>query len=251
MQSRLVDAIALESSPVAVILSDERPEAALRFKENGWGCAAASMLAVSRGRTAVFDRQTYGCPGGGTGLGFGNAYEKRSFAIDKLLSTGDEGEAKGQRTGSRMGEGERFFKTPRLVGQWLACVPMTEVPAEYVVMKPLEQITDADAPELVLFLVNADQLSALIVMTDFSRGTGEPAIAPFGGACQSIVYGYAEAKRDVPRGVIGFFDIAQRKRVSRETLSLTVPWKLFLQMEADVPGSFLELTDWRGLRERQ
>lgn len=251
MQSKLADAIALASSPVAIILSDDKPEGALQFKENGWGCVAASMLAVSKGKTAVFDRQTYGCPGGGTGLGFGNAYEKRSFAIDKLLSTGDAEEAKGYRSGSHMGEGERFLRTPELVRRWLGCMPMTEVPTEYVVMKPLGDIADADGPELVVFLVNADQLSALIVMTDFSRGSGDPAIAPFGGACQSIIYGYEEAKRDAPRGVVGFFDIAQRHRVSRETLSFTVPWPLFLQMEADVADSFLHLEDWRKLRARQ
>ena len=89
MQSKLVDAIALASSPIAVILTDEKPEAALQFKENGWGCVAATMLGVSKGKTAVLDRQTYGCPGGGVGLGFGNAYEQRCFAIDRLLSSGD------------------------------------------------------------------------------------------------------------------------------------------------------------------
>ncbi len=118
-------------------------------------------------------------------------------------------------------------------------------------MKPLEDVTEADDPTLVVFLVNPDQLSALIIMTDFSRAGGEPAIAPFGGACQSILYGYEEAKREVPRGVIGHFDISQRHRTSRETLSFTVPWRLFLQMEHDVEGSFLELEDWRKLRQRQ
>jgi uncharacterized protein (DUF169 family) len=251
MESRLVEAIALASPPVAVILTDEKPEAALQFKEGGWGCVAATMLAVSRGKTAVFDRQSYGCPGGGVGLGFGNAYEQRCFPIDKLLSSGDPETAKQYRRGNRMAEGERFLKTPELVRKWLSRLPMTEVPTEYVVMKPLKDITEADSPELVVFLVSPDQLSALIVMTDFSRGRAEPAIAPYGASCQSVLYGYAEAKRDVPRGVVGFFDIAQRHRVPRDTLSYTVPWPLFMQMEADVTDSFLELEDWRELRKRQ
>jgi hypothetical protein len=128
---------------------------------------------------------------------------------------------------------------------------MTEVSTEYVVMKPLGAVTETDTPELVIFLANPDQLAALIVMTDFSRGSGETAIAPFGGACMSILYGYAEAKRDVPRGVLGFFDIAQRHRVPSDILSYTVPWKLFVQMEADVEDSFLWVGDWQALRERQ
>ena len=53
-------------------------------------------------------------------------------------------------------------------------------------------------------------------MTDFSSGRGEPAIAPYGGSCQSVFYGYAKAQRDAPGGVVGFFDIAQRSRVPRD-----------------------------------
>jgi hypothetical protein len=34
-----------------------------------------NMLAsAAKGRTAVFDRETFGCTGGGVGLGFGNQY---------------------------------------------------------------------------------------------------------------------------------------------------------------------------------
>jgi uncharacterized protein (DUF169 family) len=249
MKSKLADALALKSSPIAVVLTDDKPEGALQFK-GAWGCVAASMVAVSNGKTAVFDRQSYGCPGGGFGLGFGNAYEQRRFPIEKLLSTGDPEAAKGFRAGSHMAEGERFFKTPELVRQQIGRMPMTDVPTEYVVMRPLEDVGEAERPELVVFLVNPDQLSALVFLTDFSRGSGEPAIAPFGGACQSIIFGYAEAKREVPRGVVGFFDIAQRSRVPRDTLSYTVPWRLFLQMESDVEASFLRLADWTELRGR-
>ena len=245
MESALAQAIALKSSPIAIILTDEKPEGAVQFKEGVRGCVGASIVSATGGKTAVFDRQTYGCPGGGVGLGFGNCYADRDFPIEKLLSSGDP-----QATRSPLSHGERFFRDPDTVSEWLTHVPMTDVPTEYVVMKPLAEVTE-EQPELVAFLVNGDQLSALVVMTGFARGGAEPPIAPFGGACQSILFGYAEAKRDVPRGVIGFFDIAQRKRVSRELLSYTVPWSLFLEMEASVPESFLELEVWKELRERQ
>jgi uncharacterized protein (DUF169 family) len=252
MNSKLVDALRLATSPVAVILTDTKPEGALQFKEGRWGCVGSTMLAVSRGRTAVFDRESFGCPGGGVGLGFGNQYEQCNFAIDALLSTGAAAIAEQMnRSSTRMGEGERFFKTPELVRTWLASMPITDVPTEYVAMKPFDQLTAEDDVSLLIFFVNADQLSALAVMTGYSRGTRESVIARFGGACQSILFGYAEAQRDEPRGIIGFFDIAQRSHVDKATLSFTVPWTLFLEMEANVAGSFLEMEDWRKLRERQ
>jgi hypothetical protein len=43
----------------------------------------------------------------------------------------------------------------------------------------------------------------------------------------------------------------EAEREIRELLSFTAPWALFLEMESDVEGSFLELGDWRELRARQ
>jgi uncharacterized protein (DUF169 family) len=251
MNSRLARELRLASSPVAVILADHKPAHATQFREYAWGCVAASMVAVSKGRMAAFDRRTFGCPGGGTGLGFGNQYEQTGFDIVSLLSTGSPESALRLRRRSRMNEGERFFKTPDHVRRWLEAMPFTEVPTEYVVLKPLEQIADDEVPTLVVFLVNPDQLSALVVLADYPRGTGDSVVVRFGGACQSILFGYAEAQCNPPRGVIGFFDIAQRIRVDRELLSFTVPYSMFLEMEANVEGSFLEMGDWRELQARQ
>jgi hypothetical protein len=61
----------------------------------------------------------------------------------------------------------------------------------------------------------------------------------------------AEAEKDNPRGIIGFFDISQRKQVDRETLTFTVTYKMFQEMEANITGSFLEMPAWRKLQERQ
>ncbi|MBD3337872.1 MAG: hypothetical protein GF353_02110, partial [Candidatus Lokiarchaeota archaeon] len=130
-------------------------------------------------------------------------------------------------------------------------LPITDVPTKYVVFKPWEQLTEQDNPELIVFFANADQLSALAVMADFNRGTNQSVTAPFGGACQSILFGYAEAKKENPRGVIGFFDISQRPIVDREILTFTVPFKMFREMDANVEGSFLETHAWQKLQERQ
>ncbi len=149
-----------------------------------------------------------------------------------------------------MDGGERFFESPELVRKWLDQLPMTDVPTEFVVLKPLPEVAEHEHPELVVFLVNADQLSALVIATDYRKASGEPVVARFGGACQAILWGYEEAKRDRPRGVIGFFDIAMRHVVDRETLAFTAPWALYRELEGNVAGSFLELEDWLALRDR-
>ena len=117
--------------------------------------------------------------------------------------------------------------------------------------EPWELVMEQDEPELITFFVNADQLSALVVMADYNRGTNQSITAPFGAACQSILFAYAEAKKENPRGVIGFFDISKRSAVDREILTFTVPFRMFKEMEASVEGSFLQMHAWRKLQDRQ
>ncbi len=252
MNSKLIKALKLKMQPVAVILTNDKPAEGLHLKEGTMGgCVAAMLVGASKtNRIAYFNRKAFGCPGGGTGLGFGDRYGR--FPIDCLLSTGNkEMAAQMGRAGSEMAEGERFYKNPELARKWVNSLPFTDVPTEYVVFKPWGQVTEQDEPKLIIFFANADQLSALVVMADYNRGTNQSVTAPFGAACQSIIFGYAEAEKDNPRGVIGFFDISQRKAVDRETLTFTVPYKMFQEMEGNVEGSFLEMHVWHKLQERQ
>jgi len=111
MDSQLITALKLKMQPVAIILTNDKPAEGLHLKEGSMGgCVAAFLVAASRkGRLAYFNRKTFGCPGGGTGLGFGDRYRK--FPIDCLLSTGNkEMAAQMGRGGSSMAEGERFYK---------------------------------------------------------------------------------------------------------------------------------------------
>lgn len=248
MLSNLLEALALQHTPLAILLSDDRPADALQIKEERWGCVASMLLAAEKGRTVVFDRCTYGCPGGGIGLGFGAAYE--GFPIDSLLSTGGRFDLPGGRT-LDFGSGERFLASPEVARRWVSELPIRDVPADFVVAKPLDRLDVGEMPLLVWLLVNPDQLSALVTLAGYRRGTLDAVTAPWGAACQSILFGLAEAERDQPRGVIGFFDISQRHHVDRDLLSFTAPYALLAEMEEDVEASFLRADPWLKLRDRQ
>jgi hypothetical protein len=128
MNSELVNALKLKMQPVAIILTDDKPEDGLHFKEGSMGgCVAVMLVAASKkSRIAFFDRKSFGCPGGGTGLGFGDRYGK--FPIDCLLSYGNEEIAAQMGSkGSYMLQGERFFKNPELARKWVDSLPMTDV----------------------------------------------------------------------------------------------------------------------------
>jgi uncharacterized protein (DUF169 family) len=250
MNSKISKAIDLKTQPVAVILSDNDPEEGLRFKEHSWGCVASMMVAAAKGRTAYFDRTTFGCVGGGTGLGFGNQYEKMDFPIEYLLSTGKK-DYDNEKIRSRfMEEGECYIKTPELALKFVDSMPIREIKEKYVIFRPLEQIKLTDNPCMIIMLVNPDQLSALLVLANYARENNMNVLSPFCAGCQSILYGYAEEEKENPKATIGFFDISARKYIDKNLLTFTIPFKMFKEMESNVEGSFLTRSQWLDLNKR-
>jgi uncharacterized protein (DUF169 family) len=238
MKSRIAKELKLKYSPVAVLFTDEKPVGAAQFEEGRWGCVAAMHSAATKGRTVVFDRKTYGCPGGGTGLGFGNT---QTPDIAGFLSTG---------TATR--EGEAYWKTPELAQAYVDALPMTDIPYTYVVFKPLSEVDPAvEAPVLINFYANPDQLSALFVLANYGRATPDNVTVRMGAGCQTIcLIPLHEAQHDPPRAVIGMFDISARPHVDPDILSFSIPFRMFQEMEANVSGSFLEKSAWQKVRDR-
>lgn len=266
MDSAISQALKLKTQPVALLFSDEKPEGAAQFKPGSMSCIMFMFASATRGKTAVFDRQTYGCPGGGVGLGFGNAYEQFPGSVPgfcRFLSTGNEKDPQGKAIGEGMKSagapedfvdhflhGERYCKSPELAQQFVDRIPITEVPTRYVVMKPLSQVDPLkEEPIAVSFLVNPDQLSALSVLANYDREGIENVAAPWAAACQVIgILAYKEAQAENPRGLIGLIDISARSKLKAQgcadKLTFTVPFQRLCEMEANVEGSFLQSGTW-------
>lgn len=242
MESRIAREIKMALHPVAVIFTDDRPADALQFKEGARGCVVTMLAQVARGRTAAFDRQTTGCRGGGVGLCFGDTYDGFPGGIEYFLSTG--------RPGYR--EGEAYRKTVELARASIASLPKVDIPYTYVVLTPLDEVDPArEAPQLVSFLCQPDQLSALVTLANYDRPGRENVVLPAVSGCQSVVLvPYLEGLEEWPRAVVGMTDISARPYVDADMLTFTVPFKRFLEMEANLPGSFFDRPAWRTLRPR-
>jgi hypothetical protein len=270
MESKIAKAIGLKHNPVAVVLADEKPENALQFKPGKWGCVMFMFANAARGKTVAFDTQTYGCWGGGVGLGFGNAYEQFPGGVDcftRFLSSGNKQWEKGRQVGESLAgaarkefaddflEGERYLKGPELVDQWLEDLPIMEIKSNFVIFKPLfDTDSVAEKPESVIFTVDADQLSALVILANYANRGMENVIIPYAAGCQTIgIIPWHEAKSANPRAVVGLTDISARKNVRKllgaEYLSFSMPWKMFLDMERNVEGSFLDRPTWQSLQK--
>ncbi|MDF9409944.1 MAG: hypothetical protein A4E52_00599 [Pelotomaculum sp. PtaB.Bin013] len=247
MESRLAKELHLATKPVAILLTNEKPEGALQFQPGRWGCVMAMLKAASRGKTAVFNRETVGCGGGGVGLGFGNAFHASGAGdtggIEYFLSTG---------RGEGYPEGEGYRKTPELAACFVGNLPIIDLPYTYRVFKPLDQVDPAvEEPCLVTFYVNADQLCGLVVMANYDRPDLNNVTIPHCSGCQGIfIIPYNEAQSENPRAVVGMMDPSARPFIDPGQVTFTVPYKRFLEMEANIPGSFLTRSTWNKLAER-
>lgn len=250
MDSKISKVLDLKSQPIAVLLSDSDPQEGLRFKEQTWGCVASMLVAASKGKTASFDRNTFGCVGGGTGLGFGNQYEEQNFPIEYLLSTGKKDYDHEKIRSRFLDEGECYIKTPELALKFVENMPMRNIKEKFVIFKPLELLNLTDEPKMIVLLVNPDQLSALVVLANYDRENNLNVISPFCAGCQSVLFGYAEEEKKNPKATIGFFDISARKYIDKNLLTFTIPFKMFKEMENNVESSFLTKHQWLDLNKR-
>lgn len=243
--SKIAAELALERSPVAIMFTDEKPAGAIEYKPGQTGgCVIALLTAATKGKTAVMSQETCGCIGGTIGLGFDDhGYDKFPGGIEYFLSTG---------RGEGYPEGEGYVKTPELARKFAQALPATKIPTKYVVFKPLTEVDLAnETPQEVVFYANPDQLSALVVMANYAReGTDNVAVRMASG-CQSIgIIAYAEAGSDTPRAVLGMLDVSARPYVPANLLSFTVPFSMYLEIEGNIAGSFLQKSAWQKVRRR-
>lgn len=104
---------------------------------------------------------------------------------------------------------------------------------------------------MIVFYVNPNQLSALTVLANYYRVGYENVMIPFASGCQSLfLIPYAESKKENPKAVVGLIDITVRPMVEPDMLSFSIPYKMFLDMEKNVEGSFLEKKLWHKVLEK-
>jgi uncharacterized protein (DUF169 family) len=269
MESAIAKAIQLKYQPVALIWSNEKPQEAMQFQEGKWGCVMWLAAHAAKGKTAVADAKTFGCFGGGVGLGFGNQYKNFPGGEEGFCHFLSSGNAK-REGGKELAEkikpfmraeaydnflhGERYVKSPALVKKFVENLPLTEIPEQYVVFQPSDTVdTKKEKPQTIIFFVNPDQLSALVVLANYGRGDNENVIIPYAAGCQTIgIYPYREAKSKRPRAVVGLTDLSARVYIRKQLgdanlMTFSAPFALFEEMEQNVPGSFLERHIWQSL----
>jgi hypothetical protein len=223
--------------PMAFWYTDERGQAELP-RPKGQHCLICQLAQVRNGTPLQFDVEAVPCGGGKRYLGFTPSLRP---GFEYFLSCGIPGEM----------EGERYKQSPEVVEALMAQMPAFEAPAATIVFKRWDKLEAGDEPAVVIFFARPDALSGLFTLAGYDEARPDSVMAPFGSGCASIVYyPYQELRAEVPRAVLGMFDVSARPCVPANTLSFSVPWPKFARMVDQMDESFLITPSWGKVRAR-
>ncbi|MDY6821530.1 MAG: DUF169 domain-containing protein [Deferribacterota bacterium] len=268
MEYKLKDYLKLDYDAVALAFTNNKLEKAISFKEGKYACVMYLFASAAKGKIAQVSRKTFGCWGGAVGLGFGNYYKEFPGGLDcfySFLSKGNKESKKGRALlknlegkiseplYEKFANGERLKEDPELVKNFVEKdLPITDIDYKFVTFKPLSLTEKDENIGSVSFIVNADQLSALIILSNYFRDGLNNVIAPQAAACQQIgILTYNEGKSENPKAVIGLTDISARLNLKHslkgQYLTVSMPYKLFLTLEEHAEDSFLTAPTWKNL----
>jgi hypothetical protein len=204
----------------------------------GHACCFAYYKQWLDGKTVVFEKGAGGCPGGHRAFGLEKTYPDYMAGF---LTTGE-----GVPPDSPMSRGEGLKASPELAQEFLDNAVPPEVSGKTVLVGPL-RLDQWDAVQTVTFLVDPDRLSGTMTLAGFWSGR-DVVRAPFSSGCGLMWRSVIEHKDSDP-AVIGCTDLAMRRYVPPEIMSLTVSPARFEQMLTFPDTSFLFKDWWNGLME--
>ncbi|MGD1004975.1 MAG: DUF169 domain-containing protein [Methanoregulaceae archaeon] len=270
MESITAEKLHLDFQPVAILWSNTKPAGALQLKLHAQSCIMYLFAqVVTKGRTAVFDRETYGCPGARAGLGFGNGYYDAfggagtefmaAFFVKGMESCKDPEryisivQHMPERERAKFIKGERLHKNIEKAKKFMTQdLPITDISERYVIFTPLSKVEAHERPVVVIFVANPLQITGLVTLVGAVREGIDPIRVPPMAACQQIgAFVYHEAQQVHPRAVLGYTDLAARKNVGKtipeNMFTFAVPYQLFKDMEVEAKDGVFDGPIWLDL----
>jgi uncharacterized protein (DUF169 family) len=274
MKSITAEKLRLAHEPVAILWSNTKPEGALQIKPHGQSCIMPFFAQVAtKGKTAVFDRESYGCPGARAGLGFGNGYSDAfgGAGVEFMAAFFVKGQESSknreaycatvqhipERDRAKFLHGERLHKNTEKAKRFMtADLPITDIAEKYVIFTPLGKVKPGERPVVVVFVADPLQITGLVTLVGAVREGTDPVRVPPMAACQQIgAFVYDEAKKEHPRAVLGYTDLAARANVGKtipaHMFTFAVPFSLFEEMEEEAKDGVFDGPIWKGLAAEQ
>ena len=180
-----------------------------------------------KGDTLHITKDTFGCGGAGSYL-FSVDVRTREDLINFLV------------------DGEGLKASHEIMARWVEKRRTYQPEHPNILIGPLRE-AQYEYLRSIIFFVNPDQLSALMIGAQYNSAPGDPppVIAPFGSGCSQMLPPFDDL--NIPQAVIGATDIAMRQFLPPEILAFTVTKPMFKQLCELDEKSFLYKPFWKNL----
>jgi hypothetical protein len=184
-----------------------------------------------KGETLVVKQGGPGCPGGHRGLGLENTTPP---FMAHFLTDG---------VGAPAGEGLRA--SADLAQELLDRARPVQNKSGHVLIGPL-RADQWDLVRSVTFFVSPDHLAGVTTLAGYWSSDKDIVAAPFGSACSSLLRALDEYEEE-DHAILGGLDIAMRRHIPDDMLTLTVSPARFAKMLTFQEDSFLNKAWWNDL----
>lgn len=262
MEFNIVKELNGRFDPIVLIKTDEKPEDALAPKAGRGGCVMSFVAqTIAKRKTTAFGRENITCGGVSAGFGWGTGFKTdadREFQATFLslgLESAKDKDVFLERlsylpkpTQEMFMKGERIFCNFETAYENIKNRPLYDE-GEYVVFKPIELLEEDEVPDVVVFTLNAMELSAILQLNGSFRCENTHILTPQASACQAIgTITFQQAENDNPVPVLSPIDFAARAHMRRlipdEYMNLSMPWKLFMKLEELSKNSVFQTHFW-------
>lgn len=235
---KIREKLGMEYYPVGLCYSKERPSDSLFFKQKGNGCIMPLVLSAAKGKTVSVDADSTGWNCSAFYFGYADWIFE---GIEYFLSDG-----------LKTRECEKFVRDPAEAKKYVESLRFKKPVSDVTVLKPLENFTEDEKPEVVIFFVNADQYSALTFLVYYdSPLSDDRIITQFASACAASVTIPLKYKQEQKlKAVFGMNDISARLRLPKDLMTLSMPVDLFEEISVYLDECFLNTSLWKQILKR-
>jgi len=142
--------------PIIFYYTDKEAGAEYVSPPSGHQCMIGVLARVRKGEPLRFDTASIGCFGGKRYAGFQTGLAPN---FEHFLSCGIPGKL----------EGERYKKSPELVGKMMKTAQKFTAPGKYIIFKRFDTLEETEEPDAAVFFATPDVLSGLFTLANFDE----------------------------------------------------------------------------------
>jgi uncharacterized protein (DUF169 family) len=245
--TKFFTACGIDTEPLGWYFTDEQPGRSGRAKEYltpktdniSWTCILQLLVkAREKKKTAYFEAQHYGCPGGAYHMGFTRPISERTVYF---VSTGEPGGR----------EPELYLSSPETARKYFTTLDKYTAPKQHLVFKPISFFDSSHNPEYVIFFGKPDVISGLHQLVTFVTDEMEAVHSPWGSGCANIITWpqYYKDHNKIP-AVLGGWDPSCRVFLPHDEILLTVSFEIYKNMVEKYEQSFINTHAWSQVLKR-